>query len=284
MRPLLKVSRREILRYLEENHVPFVEDSTNYSDDYSRNFIRHNIMPLMLRLNPRFAQAAGRTAELLRQDEEALQQMARRFQQEKEGEDGSIDRRLFLNEPAAIRSRYLRLRLDGLSKEHVDSIIRFCSGEGFGELDLPGKRLYRDSDRLYFERPRYGELREQPLIPGKYLALPEAGLGIEAEIVEYNGEVNDLFKTSYLKYEIIGSDLLITSRKNGDRIRPVGRGCTRSLKSLFLEHNVPVLKRDSIPIVRDGQGRILMVYGIAVDECAVPMPGDKALKISFSKI
>jgi tRNA(Ile)-lysidine synthase len=133
---------------------------------------------------------------------------------------------------------------------------------------------------LYFEAPKHSVLKSQPMIPGQTLRLAECGLDINCEIVTYQGEVNDLFKTSYLKYEIIGTDIQITSWQSGDRLRPAGRGCTKSLKALFLEKKIPVFRRGSIPVLRDENG-ILLVHGIALDQRAVPTPGEKALKINF---
>ncbi|MBQ2960613.1 MAG: tRNA lysidine(34) synthetase TilS [Oscillospiraceae bacterium] len=283
IRPLLNVTRAEIEEYLEKNAVPHVEDSTNNSDDYTRNLIRHRIMPLLEDLNPRFVQAAGRTSQLMRRDEEALQLLTDKFHAENFEEDECVSCAALLEAPVAVASRYLRSWISGLSMEHVDQILDFCRGEGYGELDVPGRRLCRDLGKLYFYVPKYIPIGDHRLTPGNFVWLPERGMWIETEIVEYQGEVNDLFKTSYLKYEIMGSDVYISSRKAGDSMRPAGRNCSKSLKALFTEHSIPALRRDNIPVIRDEQG-ILMVHGIAMDERAVPKPGDKALKINFSKI
>jgi len=284
LRPMLGLSRQEIERYLEQNSVPHIEDSSNQSDDYSRNFIRHNIIPLMEQINPRFVQAASRTAELCRRDEEALNEMADCFFKESCAADGSIDCAALTKAPAALASRALRKRLCGLSMEHIDAILDFCRGSGSARLDLPGRSIYRAAGQLYFEKPEYRPIAEQRLSAGDKLCLDACGMEISCEIVEYNGEVNDLFKTSYLKYEIIGNDILISSRAAGDSMRPAGRGCSKSLKALFLEKDIPVFMRDSIPVIRDEGRNILMVHGIAIDSRAMPKPGDKALKVNFRNI
>lgn len=283
IRPLLNVTRAEIEAYLEEHSLPHVEDSTNQSDDYTRNLIRHRIMPLMEQLNPRFTEAAARTAELMRRDEEALRQLTDRFAGENMEEDECVSIEALLAAPVAVSSRYLRSWMPGLSMEHVDMILDFCREPGYGELDVPRRRLCRDGGKLYFYVPKYIPIQDRPMEPGKFVWMPERGLWIESEIVKYNGEVNDLFKTSYIKYEIMGSDVVIGARRPGDSMRPAGRHCTKSLKQLFTEQNIPSLRRDCIPVIRDEHG-ILMVHGMAMDERAVPKPGDTALKINFSKI
>jgi tRNA(Ile)-lysidine synthase len=170
--------------------------------------------------------------------------------------------------------------MQGLKMEHVDALLRFCKDSGYAEIDLPGRRLVRDAGRLWLDVPELQRLEDTVLIPGQSLELPGLGLRLHCEICDYMGEVNDLFKTSYLKYEIIGTDIQITSWQSGDRLRPAGRGCTKSLKALFLEKKIPVFRRGSIPVLRDENG-ILLVHGIALDQRAVPTPGEKALKINF---
>ena len=283
IRPLLGVSRAEIEAYLEENAVPHVEDSTNQSDDYTRNLIRHRIMPLMKQINPGFNEAIARTTSLMRWDEHCLEVLSLEFLDRHEAPDGSIDCAALLEAPFAIGSRALRARLQGLSFEHVTDILAFAAGSGYGELDVPGRRIVRDGGRLYLEVPEHPVLKEQALTVGTELLLREAGLRLRIEICEYTGEVNDLFKTSYLKYEIINSNLRVGPRRAGDKLRPMGRGCTKTLKSLFMEAKIPAAKRDAWPVIRDESGPLL-VYGIAMDGRAKPAPGEKALKITFEKI
>ena len=121
------------------------------------------------------------------------------------------------------------------------------------------------------------------VIPGTEIELPEAGLRMSAEFTEYREEINGLFKTYYIKYENINSTVICTGRRPGDRMRPLGRGCTKSLKSLFMEAGFSQYQRDTAPVIRDDKG-ILAVCGIAVDERAAPKAGDRVLKISFSEI
>ena len=113
--------------------------------------------------------------------------------------------------------------------------------------------------------------------------IPEAGLRIETQFTLYRGEIHDLFKTSFVKYEMIHPDLLCTGRLPGDRIRPAGRGCAKSFKALFQEAGVEIARRASIPVIRDEAGPLLL-YGIAMDERALPIPGEKAWKLCFFEL
>lgn len=283
IRPLLGVSRAQIEKYNVENGIEHIEDSTNSSDDYSRNLIRHKVMPVLRQINPALSDAAGRTAELLGRDEDCLSSIASGFI-EKNLRDGSLPTKELCALHPAIASRVLRQLLGtGLTMEQTDAALRLCSGTGVRSLDITGRRLVCDQGRLYLSATESVTIPERAVIPGTVMDLPETGLRMSTEFTEYREEINGLFKTYYIKYENISSAVTCTGRRPGDRMRPLGRGCTKSLKSLFMEAGFSQHQRDTAPVLRDDKG-ILAVCGIAVDERAAPKPGDKVLKISFSKI
>ena len=66
IRPLLAVTREQVLTFLEEYHIRFVEDSSNHQDLFLRNRLRHHVMPLLRRENPRLAENLSQMAEQIR--------------------------------------------------------------------------------------------------------------------------------------------------------------------------------------------------------------------------
>ena len=282
VRPLLRVSRRDIEAYLAENNVPHVEDSTNRSDDYARNLIRHHAVPALKQINPRFAEAAARAAALSARDEEYFAAEAARFLAEHfDGESLPLAPLAALH--PAVSSRVVRALLPGLSLQHTERVLAFLPGTEYALLELPGAALRRERGRLYLSPARKQALPARRIVPGVPLALPEAGLSLLVERAVYAGEIHDLFKTSYLKYEMIASDLFCTGRRPGDRIRPLGRGCTKTLKALFAERGLTRAGRDAVPVIRSAEG-VLLVYGLALDERAAPAPGDAVWKLTFSEL
>ena len=282
LRPLLHVSRAEIEAYLTENNVPHVEDSTNKSDDYTRNLIRHRIMPLLLKINPRFSEAAERTAFLAARDEDCLSQMAAAFIG-RELKDGSFSLEAFNALHPAIASRAVRLLFPGLSMERTEAVLDFARSSEYGLLELPGHILRREQGRLYLNRSSDFAFPDRRLVPGEPLEIPELGLRIETQECVYRGEIHDLFKTFYLKYEIVSTDLLCTGRRPGDSIRPLGRGVRKRLSALFKEAGFTRERRDQCLILRDGNGPLL-VRGLALDERASPQKGERAIKITIREI
>ena len=278
VRPLLCCTRDEIEQYLRENDIPHVEDSTNFSDDYSRNIIRHRVMPVLRELNPRFSAAAFRSAELLREDEKFLSEQSEDFIR-KNFDGESLDAEKLRRMPEAISSRVIRkLCPEKLSGIHVQEALRLCCGSGLGSADLPGIRLRRDKGRIYFAPAEIKKIPDRELPLGIWTEIPEAGLRIRACIAEKKAEINGLFKTYSFKYEGICGKIFLTGRKPGDNIRPAGRNCTKSLKKLFLEAGYNQQQRDRTLIIRDEKG-ILAVHGLAVDERTRAARGDRILRI-----
>jgi len=279
LRPLLHVSRREIEEYLDENAVPHVEDSTNQSDDYTRNLIRHHVLPALRGINPRFSEAAARTARLAGQDEDCLSAEAAAFL-ERELQNDSLDLKALRALHPAIASRVVRKLFPGLTMERADAVLTFLQGSEYGLLELPGHTLRREQGRLYLEAEGEFSLPERRLPPGERLEIPELDLAVLLEESVADAEIHDLFKTSFLKYEIVSSDLLCTGRRPGDCIRPLGRGLSKRLSALFKEAGYTRRMRDTCLILRNQDGPLL-ARGLAIDERAAAKPGERAYKISF---
>lgn len=282
VRPLLDVTRAEIEAYLAENDLPHVEDSSNGSDEYSRNLLRHRVLPVLRELNGKAAQSILRASELARQDEDFLRQSAREFIAQYYKED-SIPVSAFSRLHTAVASRVVReLCPKSLSEAHVAAVLSLREGTERRKLDLPGIRLRREQGRIYFGEEECAGLPDRELIAGEILRIPEAGIRISAEFSEFSEEINDLFKTFLFKSESICGKMFVTQRKNGDRLRPAGRGCTKTLKALFAEAGMTERERALTPVLRDEHG-VLAVVGMAADERTVPQRGDRVLKIQIEK-
>ena len=129
IRPILDMSREEVLAYNEANGIPHVEDSTNAGDDYSRNIIRHRVLPVLKEINPRVVDAIWRTSQILRDDEAYFS----------------------TGDKKALMSRYIRENCPKpLSYEQVEAVLNL--GDGFKQIDLPGIRVTKDRGKLFFSQ------------------------------------------------------------------------------------------------------------------------------------
>ena len=142
--------------------------------------------------------------------------------------------------------------------------------------------LYEINGRIYFGEDKKVSLGEGEIVPGESLRLADSGLIIYAELTDFDKEINGLFKTYCLKYESICGNVRCTARKAGDKYRPAGRNCTKTLKNLFAEAGMTRQQRDTSPVFRDDKG-ILAVYPFPADERTVPAAGDRIIRIKIEK-
>ena len=283
VRPMLDVTRREIEEYLAANGLSHVEDSSNASDDTSRNLLRHRVMPVMRELNPAFSETVFRNSELLREDAAYLDREAETFI--KKYYDGvSLPQRELAALKPAVASRVIRsLAPRSLSRQNTDDALKLCEGSTAMRFDLPGLRLCRERGRIYFGENEHIEIERRELRIGEPLAVPEAGMVLYADFPETAEEINGLFKTYLFKYDSIYGRMFVTPRAEGDRLRPVGRGCTKTLKALFAEADYTLAERERTPVLRDEKG-ILCLCGLAADERTRAHRGDRVLLLRIKKV
>lgn len=282
IRPILNITRAEIEAYLEENSLPHVEDATNLSDDYSRNLLRHRVLPVLKEINPAFSAAAARTGELLRQDEDCLSALAADFM-EKNFDGGSIPAKALSALPPALSSRVVRQILgENTAFTHVRAILELAQRTELSFADIPGKRIRAEQGRIYFTESAACHIPETELITGQTVELPGCGVKIKTSVGIFDADVHDSLTTFQLKYEKLCHSVTCSGRKSGDRFSPPGRGCTKTLKKLFLERKMPQSERDRTIVIRDGD-RIAAVSGFGVDSHYQCSPGDLAMKIEIQQ-
>ncbi len=282
IRPLLELSRAEIEELLAALGVPHVEDSTNESDFCSRNRIRHAVMPVLRELNPAFEASVARTGKLLRRDGDCLDALARDFLDEHfDGESLPCAELLALHE--AVSSRVVRLLSDrSLEEKHVEAVLALCRGSERRELDVPGARLRCERGRLYLGIDEAEEIPERAVPPNGSVYLPEAGLTIRCRSAEEGEEIHSPFKTYLVKYESISGELSVSSPREGERYRPDGRGCTKTLKALFAESKATQKEKRLTPVLRDEKGIVLVPpFGVA-ERCAASN-GEAPLAVTIEK-
>lgn len=276
LRPLLGVSRAEIEEYCREQGLSYVTDSSNLSDSYTRNRLRHQVLPVLKELNPRFTEAAAGTAGLLSEDREYLMDKARRLLKRAENMWG-LETKALLSEGKSVRSRAVKLFLEraggrDLERGHIETALSIL--ERGGAADLPGVRVSCAQGVLWagraggcepFEIP--ARLGENPTPMGKRVILREI---VPAKAENPEKIQNLLFKNA-LDYDIMTGpaashpEAALRSRRPGDRFTPAGRGLSKPIKQIFQEQRVPGPVRDGVPLLVCG-GEIAWCPGAGVCE------------------
>lgn len=276
VRPMLDVTRAEVLAYLRDRGIPHVEDETNATDAYARNRVRRRVIPALREENPAFSAAVGRTAALLREDEAFLEGLARSFVEENARAD-ALPVGPLLALPLPVARRAVRRMAGELSFEHTERTLGIARRGG--SADLPGLRAEASGGWLRFSSAAAPTVRlpDRPVVPGETTALPEAGFLLRCKKIRaFPADVYKSFNTFVFACEKIQGAVHVTGRRPGDRCRPAGRGCTKTLKALFLERGVPLWERDRVPVLRD-EGGVLGVLGFPPAERAAARPGDGEL-------
>ncbi len=252
IRPMLNVTRQEVLAFLEEYNIAYVADSTNDSDDFLRNRIRHRVIPLLEQENPSIAENLSAAALRLRQDEAALSHMAR--------QEATTDIYSLRQLPPALRNRILSDLLTGWGvrepeAEHVAQLERLVfSGSPSAKVRFSGGiticRVYDHLERIR----EAGEIPPCPVICPGVTPLPELRLQLICEPVGKNASEGQPVNP-------VGQ-MVIRSRRTGDTLRLPGG--TKSLKKLLIDRKIPAHVRNQIPVLADELG-VLAVYGIGVN-------------------
>lgn len=276
IRPLLAVTRQEILAYLRERRLAYVEDSSNADTSFRRNRLRHEVLPLLRELNPAFSEACGRTARLLREDEALLTGLAEGAVSA-EGGDAVLRVQELRAMPGPLEARALRLALGrfGLQPEekHIAELRKLAaSANPSARIALPGgveaRRAY-ELLRVGFP-PERAAAPERVLPFGGWTEIPERGLRVFWGEVGEETKIHGKFTTFFFKKAGICGNMTVRSRREGDELRLPGRP-GKSLKKWMIQEKVPAAQRLGVPVFADGAG-VLAVPGLGADARASSPP------------
>ena len=256
IRPMLTVTRQEVEAFLAEYHIPHREDSSNGTDQFLRNRLRHGVMPLLKRENPQLAENLSAMAMRLRLDEEALDSLSR------QQEPGDVAQLREMHPAQRTRALERLLKQWGVREpeaEHIALAERLVfSPKPSAKADFPGNvTISRNYNRLE-PLTQMAVLQRQSLpCPGS-LELPELGIRVNCVNAETIENSTDVFTVK------TNGELWIRGREAGDSIRlPQGN---RTLKKLFIDRKIPAEYRANVPVICDDQG-ILGVWPIGADVC-----------------
>ena len=296
IRPLLCVTREEIEAFLLEREIPYIVDSTNKSDEYARNRIRHHVSPVIQSVNTLYLQHVLEAGELLRRDDEYLTSLAAEFL-DIHGNDIPVSQINAL--PEAISARVVLLSAGGsLSFSHTSKVLDMCHSEhGSKIIETPHGVFIRDYDRLSFcEAHSADTFAPVEISPDTDVLIPELGLKISCRTVDSSAfsdsfyemcqkncsTINKSFIYFLFKKEQICGRIIVRPRSEGECISILGRNVSKSLKKLFIESKIPKRERERIPVIADDNGP-LAVYGICTGARALPENGEPAIEISFTR-
>ncbi|HWJ03708.1 MAG TPA: tRNA lysidine(34) synthetase TilS [Verrucomicrobiae bacterium] len=279
IRPLIFIMRDQIEDYLRKENLPFRLDKSNLKSVYMRNKIRLELLPqLEHNYNPRLVEALGKTALVLQEEDQFLDNLAHeRFGDcVKKIENGSYYLpKAALSTPPVILRRVIRMLFSkladdprGLNFEHVARIVDFGQvGISGGVLELPnGIKVYKEQEGMYFTT---GTLA-WPEIPARVLTvpgetdIPECNMVVRARVVENPGlPLPEGSWSIVIDYGQVPAPLIIRGRNPGDKV--FIKGSYRKTKEIFSHNKIPVRLRETSPVVAH-DSEVIWVPGLLRSE------------------
>ena len=281
IRPVLCLDREEITAYLEENEIPFVQDSTNFSDAYTRNRIRRQILPMIEEnINTQAVRHMAETAGMLAEAEDYLTgegEKLRRSCIEKENSRLMPD--AFFAHPPILQMYALQQMVEELAGRrkditavHLRSILGLYEKNTGAEVSLPyGLRAKRKYEGVLLEKRDSADKKERPVLADEQkLQIPgmtKSGFGtIRARIFSYEGQkIEENQYTKWLDYDKINCTPSVRTRRQGDYLIADSRGSRKKLTRVMIDGKIPREERENIPLIACGD-EILWMVGYRMNE------------------
>lgn len=265
-RPLLAERRAGIEAYAVENGLTWRTDLTNDSPDMLRNRVRHELLPLLVSLNPAAVERLASTAQLLRQDEAFLSSLAAGALGEAAADGGGYGRAALLALDGSVRSRALKRLLlaaqpDGVQRRDVERLDALLTAQTGTRIELRGGRAaWVDSRALHVGLPPQRAAFEAPLaVPGVTRTPAGAFLAHEDGVTRPQSA-----REACIDLDALPPDALVRTRRPGDRFRPLGAPGARRLSDVMTDRKLPRFERD-IPLLCSG-GEVLWMPGYTIAE------------------
>jgi tRNA(Ile)-lysidine synthase len=292
VRPLLDIRRDELVAFLASLGQAFRTDSSNRDLRIPRNWVRHRLVPLLAEhLNADIVEVLAREATVLRDEAALLDRLANeaaaRLETALPGRGVRLDAGALTELHVALARRVVRQALARTEDarfhgfDHVEQVLALAAPVGErSAADLPGVRVERNGASVVLykggsrSRPAAAGFRYELPVPGR-LALPECACRIEARTRKRSASQSTANKALGAGHDVAVIDaaaaaqgLAVRSRRPGDSIWPLGLMGRKKLQDVLVDRKVPRDERDRVPIVVDGQDRILWIAGHTVSHDA----------------
>lgn len=287
VRPMLEISRAEVLAYLRGIGQEWREDASNQDVRLTRNRIRHELLPLLEQnYNPDTRRALANLADIAYADSEYLDAgTLELFEHVCDVKAREVQVERLMELPTAMQRRVLILAAAQfvgvrLEFEDCEDLRRLSTGEISGSQLDKGHRVERvrttHGNRLRFCQPASGDSEavdfEYALpVPGEVEAV-ELKSVVRARLVELSGGEQSYNPAALLDPARLRSRLTLRNFRPGDRFHPLHRKAPEKLKRLFLERKIPQEQRRKWPVLLSGED-VVWVRGFAVSEDYAVRPG-----------
>lgn len=259
IRPFISIEKAEIENYLKEKNIPYVTDESNFSDDYTRNDIRLNVIPQIEKIFPNAENCVYRFCEVARTENEYLEEQTLKeltFQKDKVLLNANTHPALIAR--GAVKAmQYLGVEKDW-EKAHIDSVIELAKGENGNKANLKkGIIAIKEYDKIAFLKEIFETKSVIPFQEGE-IQFANTLLTIK------QAKPLDLKNGFYFDADKIQKESVIRTRRDGDKFTKFNGG-TKSLSDYFTDKKVPSSIRDSLPVIAV-ENEVLAIFDMAISD------------------
>jgi tRNA(Ile)-lysidine synthase len=272
IRPLLFASRSRILAYAREHQILSREDSSNASNKYTRNFIRHDIIPLIReQINPNIVAALNKSSRIFAQLEAYLETVTTGLLETMIEEQSSTELTLnidkFNAQPEFLREYVLHTLGVEFCRTEIDfntvkMMMRIAEGETGGFCSLTKEIIFcKNRNRIIYQYSTPFEPFSYSIEVGKTYTTGHCTF--ESAYTQQAEFINDPH-TEFIDADKLGKHLEVRSWKNGDWFIPFGTEEKKKISDYFIDMKIPLFKKHTIPLLTS-DGMIVWVCGMRLD-------------------
>jgi tRNA(Ile)-lysidine synthase len=292
IRPLLFAAREEIEEYARSAHVPFRTDSSNAKDGYTRNAVRHHVLPLLKELvSPAVVGNINRSGDNFRTVAAYLKEETRRVLEactiNRNGDGLHLSVSELKASPLLLRQYAILAALEEVSgespgSERVGAVLGLLENEPGTLVTVPGgTEAIRNRGEIVIRlRSEAGEYSIS-VDPGQEYTL--AGFRFASGLVDARGPQAGR-DTEYADAGLTGIEgMTLRNWREGDSFVPLGMSGRKKISDFFVDEKIPLHEKRRIPILLSARGEVIWVCGMRLDDRFKITPATRrVLKLEFS--
>jgi len=274
IRPILTVTKDEIILYLGKKKIPFRTDSSNLSNEYERNFLRNEIIPaLKEKLNVQLDKTILKSSKVFRNISAALQKQIEAKIIDAVDFNGkqisiNIDETLKLDEN--LIGEFFKKTVPAhftveLSNENIKALTSLLKKQKGRSIALSkGLTAYRESKKILISKKKKFAEKEIEITVGKSKKIYGGLISINKFLLK-NAKKNNNKSVEYISGDDIHGKFILRTWKDGDRFYPIGMKGSKKVSNFLTEQGIPSYKKKE-QLVLTNSGKIVWVVGLRLDD------------------
>jgi tRNA(Ile)-lysidine synthase len=287
VRPLLFARRSDLETFVKDNNLPFVNDHTNQLTDYTRNFFRHSVIPLVAERYPQAENNVLRNIQRFKETamlyEHAVEQMKKKLLETHGNEIHIPVLKLRKTVPLAT-VLYEVIKDYGFTAHQADEAIGLLNSESGKYIQSPSHYLLRNRNWLILS-PRETREAANIIIEEKdaLVTFERGSLALQRIAIEET-QVGKNEHVAMLDAKNIRFPLLLRKWKQGDYFYPLGMQKKKKLSRFFIDNKLSLTQKQHAWVIEMDQ-KILWVIGMRIDDRFKITPAtSKVLSITLSEL